>query len=387
MPGRTGTHRRGERVWRRRYLRCCFVHPIAVHFHSDCVTTSCHELEVFFSASSSSWRMCEKHFRTYMQQQMANACRFGLVLALAAACSAAALGTYDAGRSSELAGELEALGLSSESIKVEATALAEWIVAVRRRLHKTPELMYDLAETASIVREVLDELGVPYRYPIASHGIVATIGSGKQPVIALRSDMDALPVHEVAMDGTDDFVSERPGKMHACGHDAHMAMLLGAAKLLKSREKALTGTVQLVFQPAEEGGAGGLAMLLEGVSDSTEKVKRMFGMHVWPWLPTGSFGMKSGPLMAGAGTFEVVIKGKGGHAAAGVGMGVVDPTVAAAAAVSSLQSIVARDVAPDDQAVVSVTMIHGGNAYNVVPDQVCLALRRACLAFRCDPAE
>lgn len=322
-----------------------------------------------------------------MQQQMANACRFGLVLALAAACSAAALGTYDAGRSSELAGELEALGLSSESIKVEATALAEWIVAVRRRLHKTPELMYDLAETASIVREVLDELGVPYRYPIASHGIVATIGSGKQPVIALRSDMDALPVHEVAMDGTDDFVSERPGKMHACGHDAHMAMLLGAAKLLKSREKALTGTVQLVFQPAEEGGAGGLAMLLEGVSDSTEKVKRMFGMHVWPWLPTGSFGMKSGPLMAGAGTFEVVIKGKGGHAAAGVGMGVVDPTVAAAAAVSSLQSIVARDVAPDDQAVVSVTMIHGGNAYNVVPDQVCLALRRACLAFRCDPAE
>ena len=318
---------------------------------------------------------------------MAYACRFALVLALAAACSAADLGTFDAGRSSELAGELEALGLSSESIKVEATALAEWIVAVRRRLHKTPELMYDLAETASIVREVLDELGVPYRYPIASHGIVATIGSGKQPVIALRSDMDALPVNEVAMDGTDDFVSERPGKMHACGHDAHMAMLLGAAKLLKSREKALTGTVQLVFQPAEEGGAGGLAMLLEGVSDSTEKVKRMFGMHVWPWLPTGSFGMKSGPLMAGAGTFEVVIKGKGGHAAAGVGMGVVDPTVAAAAAVSSLQSIVARDVAPGDQAVVSVTMIHGGNAYNVVPDQVRLALRRACLALHCDSAE
>jgi metal-dependent amidase/aminoacylase/carboxypeptidase family protein len=248
--------------------------------------------------------------------------------------------------------------------------MAAWIVAVRRRLHRTPELMYDLTETAGIVREVLDELGIPYKYPIASHGIVATIGSGKQPVIALRSDMDALPVNEVALDGTDDFVSQRPGKMHACGHDAHMAMLLGAAKLLKARDKALTGTVQLVFQPAEEGGAGGLAMLLEGVSDSTDKVKRMFGMHVWPWLPTGSFGMKSGPIMAGAGTFEVVIKGKGGHAAAGIGMGVVDPTVAAAAAISSLQSIVARDVAPDDQAVISVTMIHGGNAYNVVPDQV-----------------
>ena len=131
-----------------------------------------------------------------------------------------------------------------------------WVVEVRRRLHKTPELMYDLTETAAIVRAVLDELKIPYEYPIASHGIVATIGSGKQPVIALRSDMDALPVNEVAMQGTADFISQRPGKMHACGHDAHMAMLLGAAKLLKKREKSLSGTVMLVFQPAEEGGAG-----------------------------------------------------------------------------------------------------------------------------------
>ena len=120
---------------------------------------------------------------------------------------------------------------------------------------------------------------------------------GKQPVIALRSDMDALPVHEVSTPDTAAFVSKRPGKMHACGHDAHMAMLLGAAKMLKAKEDSLSGSVQLIFQPAEEGGAGGLAMLLEGVANSTAKVQRMFGMHVWPWLPTGSFGLKSGPIM------------------------------------------------------------------------------------------
>jgi len=188
--------------------------------------------------------------------------------------------TAAADRSAQLASELEALGLSSASIKAEASTMMKWIVETRRRLHRVPELMYDLTETAAIVRAVLDELSVPYKYPIASHGIVGTIGSGRQPVIALRSDMDALPINEVAQEGTAEFISQRPGRMHACGHDAHMAMLLGAAKLLKARESALTGTVLLVFQPAEEGGAGGLAMLLEGVADSSDKVRSISGLHL-----------------------------------------------------------------------------------------------------------
>ena len=144
----------------------------------------------------------------------------------------------------------------------QAYNLRDWTVGLRRDLHKCPELLYDLKETSAYVRKVLDGLHIPYQYPVAQEGIVATIGTGEAPCVALRADMDALPIHEEVESR---FRSETDGKMHACGHDAHTSMLLTAARLLKEREGSLSGTVKLLFQPAEEGGAGGLAMVEAGV--------------------------------------------------------------------------------------------------------------------------
>ena len=151
---------------------------------------------------------------------------------------------------------LAELGLSPDAVAAEAKAMQSWIIEHRRKLHASPELMYDLSSTAAIIRAALDEIGVPYKYPVAKHGLVATIGSGNEPVVALRSDMDALPIQETPFQDTASFVSKNDGKMHACGHDGHMSMLLGAAKLLKAKEDTIKGTVRLIFQPAEEGGAG-----------------------------------------------------------------------------------------------------------------------------------
>mmetsp|Transcript_78942 Transcript_78942/g.118656 ORF Transcript_78942/g.118656 Transcript_78942/m.118656 type:complete len:463 (+) Transcript_78942:19-1407(+) len=267
--------------------------------------------------------------------------------------------------------ELSKLGVSGEELRKEAAGILDWIVTVRRELHSNPELQYGLDETSKIVRRVLDEIGVPYKYPIAKSGIVGTIGTGAEPVVALRSDMDALPIFEPDFDDTAPFKSKTEGRMHACGHDAHMAMLLGAAKILKGHESKLKGTVRLIFQPAEEGGAGAFMMAQEGVLLSPP-VQKVFGMHVWPWLPTGSFAALAGPVFAAAGRFEVVVHGEGGHAACGIGVGVVDPILAASSIVTTLQSIVARDVAPVDQAVVSITRMHAGEAFNVVPPSVTL---------------
>src|SRR5688572_5463087 len=153
----------------------------------------------------------------------------------------------------------------------EARAIGDWIVGLRRQIHRHPELMYEEVETSRLVRETLDALGISYRYPVATTGVVATIGRGSR-CIALRADMDALPIHERADVA---FRSEIDGKMHACGHDCHTAMLLGAARLLKAREASLTGVVKLIFQPAEEGGAGGNRMCHEGALQSPE-VEQIF---------------------------------------------------------------------------------------------------------------
>ncbi|KAJ1479825.1 hypothetical protein T484DRAFT_1902107 [Baffinella frigidus] len=259
--------------------------------------------------------------------------------------------------------------LKSADLLAEAEAMGDRLVQWRRNFHEKPELMYDLPETAAMVQAVLTELGIPFQYPVARSGVVGTIGTGQAPVVALRSDMDALPVLEEMFEDTKGFLSKATGKMHACGHDAHMAMLLGAAKLLKAREASIKGTVRLVFQPAEEGGAGGFMMTQEGVLDNP-RVQRMFGMHVWPWLASGHVATAPGPLMAAAGTWEATITGVGGHAAAGIGIAVVDPVVATSAAITALHSIVSRDVRPGDSAVVSVTMVNGGHVHNVIPQSV-----------------
>lgn len=193
----------------------------------------------------------------------------------------------------------------------EAKSIQDWIVSIRRKLHMCPEVMYEEVRTGEVIREVLDELDIAYKFPIARTGIVATIGSGAEPCVALRADMDALPIHEETQV---DFRSRIDGRMHACGHDCHMAMLLGAARLLKGRESELRGTVKLIFQPAEEGGAGGKLMCDEGAL-ANPRVESIFGIHVCPFTPTGTIARRAGTLLAAAGIVEIKIIGKGGHAA------------------------------------------------------------------------
>jgi IAA-amino acid hydrolase len=246
----------------------------------------------------------------------------------------------------------------------EAKSLSNWIVELRRQLHRHPELMYEEVETSRLVRATLDDLDIPYRHSVARTGVVATIGRGPGPCIALRADMDALPIHEEA---DVPFRSEIDGKMHACGHDCHTAMLLGAARLLKTRESELPGVVKLIFQPAEEGGAGADRMCDEGALHSPD-VQQIFGLHVWPGATTGVVMSNSGVILAATGAFEIMVKGKGGHGA--MPHLTVDPVSCAAKIVVELQTIVSRETNPFAPTVVTVGSIHGGDAMNVIPEEV-----------------
>ena len=246
----------------------------------------------------------------------------------------------------------------------DAREIHDWITQLRRQLHRFPELMYEEVKTSELVRHTLDELGISYRHPLAKTGVLASLGNGQGPCVALRADMDALPIHEEA---DVSFRSENDGKMHACGHDCHTAMLLGAARLLKQREAEINGTVKLIFQPAEEGGAGGRLMRDEGALRNPP-VQRIFGLHVWPQLPTHAFGSRAGVFLAAAGTLEITVRGRGGHAA--MPHLTIDPVSVAAKIVTELQTIVSRELDPLDSGVVSITAIHGGDAYNVIPPEV-----------------
>jgi len=246
----------------------------------------------------------------------------------------------------------------------EAKASRDWFIDIRREIHQYPELGYQEVRTSQLIRDRLDELGIPYRYPVAETGVVAALGDGDGPCVALRADIDALPIHEEA-DIT--FQSKNKGRMHACGHDCHTAILLGAARILKHHESEIHGTVKLLFQPAEEGGAGGKRMCEEGVLDAP-KVDRIFGMHVWPTLPTGKIASRAGTLLAATSSMDITITGKGGHGA--MPHLAIDSVATAAKVVCELQTIIARELDPLESGVVTVSGINGGEAYNVIPPSV-----------------
>ena len=236
----------------------------------------------------------------------------------------------------------------------------------RHTLHAQPELAYAEHLTADFVAAKLDACNIPYVRGLGRTGIVATI-TGHSPgrSVGLRADMDALPLQEM-----NDFAhrSQHPGVMHACGHDGHTVMLLAAAEYL-ARERAFAGTIYGIFQPAEEGEAGAKAMMDDGLFERFP-MDAVFGLHNWPWLPVGQMAMRAGPMMASMDIFEATVRGRGGHAAQP--HMAVDPIVVAAAIVQAWQTIVARNVDPLESGVVSVTQIHAGHAWAVIPEEVSL---------------
>jgi hippurate hydrolase len=246
-----------------------------------------------------------------------------------------------------------------KEIKQFHDEMTEW----RRDIHQHPELKFEEFRTADLVAAKLEEFGIEIHRGLAKTGVVGTIRNGDGPSIGLRADMDALPLEEK---NTFKHASSNPGKMHACGHDGHTAMLLGAAKHLAA-SKNFKGTVNFIFQPAEEGGGGGELMIKEGLFEMFP-VDSVYGLHNWPGMPAGTFGVASGPIMAAADMFDLTINGRGGHAA--LPDQCIDPIVVASQVVSALQTIPSRNTHPVDSVVISVTQIHAGDAYNVIPDSV-----------------
>jgi hippurate hydrolase len=247
--------------------------------------------------------------------------------------------------------------------------LADEITAWRRDFHENPEILYETVRTAEKVSELLESFGLDEVVTgIGKTGVVGVIkgkngGAGK--TIGLRADMDALPIEEIT---GKPYASKTPGKMHACGHDGHTAMLLGAAKYL-AETRNFDGTVVVIFQPAEEGGAGAKAMIDDGLM-TRWPIDEVYGMHNFPGLPVGEFAIRKGPIMAATDEFRITITGRGGHAAKP--HETIDPIVTGAKMVSALQTIASRNANPLDSVVVSVTVFNGGNAFNVIPQEVTL---------------
>ncbi|KAA6449030.1 M20 peptidase aminoacylase family protein [Bacillus atrophaeus] len=242
-------------------------------------------------------------------------------------------------------------------------ALNKRLINMRRDLHEHPELSFKEFETTKKIRRWLEEENIEILdVPQLETGVIAEIkGHADGPVIAVRADIDALPIHEQT---NLPFASKTDGTMHACGHDFHTASIIGTAILLNKRKDELKGTVRFIFQPAEEIAAGARKVIEAGVLDG---ISAIFGMHNKPDLPVGTIGLKEGPLMASVDRFELVIKGKGGHA--GIPNNSIDPIAAAGQIVSGLQSVVSRNISSLQNAVVSITRIQGGSSWNVIPDQ------------------
>jgi len=260
------------------------------------------------------------------------------------------------------------MGLSPEvarNIVRLVQAITPDLIAIRRWMHENPELGFEEIETSGMIRRELDKLGVTWKSGFGKTGVCATIEGGDGPCIALRGDFDALPIDET---GNPPYKSNIPGKMHACGHDAHTAIILGVVGVL-SQLDGLPGRAMFIFQPAEEGLGGARAMLDDGLFDHCDP-DIVLGYHNWPPLPAGTIGWHPLTSFASSDPFDLVVKGKSGHGAHP--HLAKDPIVAAGTLVSSLQTIVSREVAPLSAAVVTIGSIHGGTARNQIPDVVVL---------------
>jgi amidohydrolase len=239
---------------------------------------------------------------------------------------------------------------------------APGIAALRREIHSHPELCFEEVRTADLVARKLTEWGIPIHRGLGTTGVVGIVKNGTSSrAVGLRADMDALPVTEL---NTFPHASKIVGKMHACGHDGHTAMLLAAAQHL-AKHRNFDGTVYLIFQPAEEGGGGAREMIKEGLFEQFP-MDAVFGMHNWPGLKAGQFAVSPGPVMASSNQFHIVIRGKGGHAA--LPQTSIDPVPIGAEMVQAFQTILTRNMTPTDAGVISVTMFHAGEAPTVTPD-------------------
>lgn len=248
------------------------------------------------------------------------------------------------------------------------------MVGVRHDLHQHPELGFEEHRTAGLVAATLSDLGIETRTGVGGTGVVGLLrGSSPGKTVALRADMDALCIQE---ESDLPYRSQHDGRMHACGHDGHMAILLGAARVLAGLRDRIPGNVKLIFQPGEEGHTGARAMVQAGVLEGPS-VDGIFALHSWPNFGVGKIGVRSGPTMASADRFELTVEGKGGHGA--MPHAAVDPVVAASHIVIALQNIVSREIPPDEPVILSIGQIHGGTAHNIIPQRVTLVGTVRCL--------
>ena len=251
------------------------------------------------------------------------------------------------------------------NIRSEIKDIEKNIIDWRRDFHQYPELGFDEHRTSKIIGETLKEMGLAPKMNVGKTGVTADLTFGDGPTIALRADMDALPMQEAS--GLD-FSSKHDGVMHACGHDGHMAMLLGAAKVLTQNGDSFNGTVRFIFQPAEEGAGGARYMIEDGCLDGVDEI---YGIHVWNYQPVGEVGITDGPVLAAADMFKINIKGIGGHGAAP--QGTVDAVIVASHLVQAIQTIVSRNTNPLESTVVTIGTINGGHNFNIIADEVTLS--------------
>jgi amidohydrolase len=255
--------------------------------------------------------------------------------------------------------------MNVSEIRAEAEALRAQLIAWRRDLHQHPELGFEVTRTAGIVARTLGELGYEVRTGVGRSGVVALLHGGLPgPTVMLRADMDALPIQEI---NDAPYTSQTPGVMHACGHDGHVAIGLGTATLLARHAAELPGRVLFVFQPAEEGEGGAAAMVADGALDDP-RPDAAFGLHLWNAMPVGRVTAQAGPLMASADTLRIIVRGRGGHGA--LPHETVDAVAVTGQVLSALQTIVSRNVDPQETAVLTIGTVHGGTAFNVIAETV-----------------